>query len=387
MLSRREWLNLTLGTSAALAFDRSVLQAQQPLITRAIPSSGEKIPVVGLGSSATFSQVARSEDVTALREVLKAFTDQGGSVFDTAPSYGASEEVAGRIAGELGVTDKVFWATKVNVAPRGGGSADPAAAKAQIDASFAKLKKSKIDLIQVHNIGDVATQLAILKEMKKAGRIRYIGVTSTNKGQYAELQTVMRNEPLDFIGVDYAIDNRDVEESILPLAQQRKIGVLVYVPFGRTRLFKRVGDKPVPDWAASFGAQTWGAVLPEVRDRPSRGDLRHAGDQPGQERRRQPRRRPRIAPRRCHAQEDGPIHRDLADRISTAAGKGRGRRNGGRRSEVGQRSEDRGKDKGPTSPTPRSSSLCPTSILRPPSSVLVAVRRGVFRRRPGSPGR
>jgi len=258
MLSRREWLNLTLGTSAALAFDRSVLQAQQPLITRAIPSSGEKIPVVGLGSSATFSQVARSEDVTALREVLKAFTDQGGSVFDTAPSYGASEEVAGRIAGELGVTDKVFWATKVNVAPRGGGSADPAAAKAQIESSFAKLKKSKIDLIQVHNIGDVATQLAILKEMKKAGRIRYIGVTSTNKGQYAELQTVMRNEPLDFIGVDYAIDNRDVEETILPLAQQRKIGVLVYVPFGRTRLFKRVGDRPVPDWAASFGAQTWG---------------------------------------------------------------------------------------------------------------------------------
>ena len=258
MFSRREWLNLTLGAGAALTFDRLVLQAQQPLITRAIPSSNEKIPVVGLGSSATFSQVARSEDVTALREVLKAFTDQGGTVFDTAPSYGASEEVAGRIAGELGITNKVFWATKVNVAGRGAGAADPAAAKAQIEASFGKLKKNKVDLIQVHNLGDVPTQLGILKEMKKAGRVRYIGVTSTNKAQYAELQTVMKNEPLDFIGVDYAIDNRDVEESILPLAQQRKIGVLVYVPFGRTRLFKRVGDRPVPDWASSFGAQTWG---------------------------------------------------------------------------------------------------------------------------------
>ncbi|AMY12936.1 General stress protein 69 [Luteitalea pratensis] len=257
MLSRREWLNLTLGAGAALTFDRSVLHAQQPLITRAIPSSGEKIPVVGLGSSATFSQVARSEDVTGLREVLKAFTDQAGTVFDTAPSYGASEEVAGRIAGELGVTEKVFWATKVNVAGRGGGSADPAAAKAQIDASFAKLKKGKIDLIQVHNLGDVPTQLGLLKELKKAGRVRYIGVTSTNKSQYAELQTVMRNEPLDFIGVDYAIDNRDVEEAILPLAQQRKIGVLVYVPFGRTRLFTRVGDRQVPDWAKAFGAETW----------------------------------------------------------------------------------------------------------------------------------
>jgi aryl-alcohol dehydrogenase-like predicted oxidoreductase len=257
MLTRREWLTLTAGAGTALALDTIRLQAQQPLIMRAIPSSGEKIPVVGLGSSATFSQVARSEDVTALREVLKAFTDQGGTVFDTAPSYGASEEVAGRLGGELGITDKIFWATKVNVAGRGGGGADPAAARAQIDASFTKLKKAKIDLIQVHNLGDVPTQLGLLKEMKKTGRVRYIGVTSTNKSQYAELQTVMRNEPLDFIGVDYAIDNRDVEESILPLAQERKIGVLVYVPFGRTSLFRRTANTPLPEWAKDFDATTW----------------------------------------------------------------------------------------------------------------------------------
>jgi aryl-alcohol dehydrogenase-like predicted oxidoreductase len=257
MLTRREWLNLTLGTSAALAFDRAYLSAQQPMITRAIPSSGEQLPIVGLGSSATFSQVARSEDVTALRDVLKAFTDHGGTVFDTAPSYGASEEVSGRIAAELGITDKIFWATKVNVAGRGGGSADPAAARAQIDASFAKLKKPKIDLVQVHNLGDVPVQLGILKELKKAGRVRYIGVTTTNEGQYEALQTIMRHEPLDFIGVDYAIDNREVETRILPLALERKIGVLVYVPFGRTRLFKRVGDRPLPAWAKEFDATTW----------------------------------------------------------------------------------------------------------------------------------
>lgn len=257
MLTRREWLNLTLGTSAALAFDRAYLLAQQPMITRAIPSSGEKLPIVGLGSSATFSQVARSEDVTALREVLKAFTDHGGTVFDTAPSYGASEEVSGRLAAELGITDEIFWATKVNVAGRGGGSADPAAARAQIESSFTKLKKAKLDLIQVHNLGDVPVQLGILKELKKTGRVRYIGVTTTNEGQYGELQTIMRNEPLDFIGVDYAIDNREVESAILPLALERKIGVLVYVPFGRTRLFKRVGDRPVPDWAKAFDAATW----------------------------------------------------------------------------------------------------------------------------------
>ena len=342
MLSRREWLNLTLGTGVALTLEQSWLQAQQPLITRAIPSSGEKIPVVGLGSSATFSSVARSEDVTALRDVLKAFTDQGGTVFDTAPSYGASEDVAGRLGGELGITDKIFWATKVNVAPRGGGNADPAAAKAQIDASFAKLKKAKVDLIQVHNLGDIPTQLGILKEQKKAGRVRYIGVTSTNKGQYADLQAAMRNEPLDFIGVDYAIDNRDVEATILPLAQERKIGVLVYVPFGRTRLFKRVGDRPVPDWATQVGAATWGAVLPEVRHRAPRRDLRHARDQPGQERDRQPRRRPRQPSRRGHAQEDGRVHRGPPRRIGD---KGR------------IRTEDRG----------RRNVLPPSSLLDPPS--------------------
>ena len=109
----------------------------------------------------------------------------------------------------------------------------------------------------MHNLGDVPVQLGILKDLKKEGRVRYIGVTTTNEGQYEALQTIMRNEPIDFIGIDYAIDNREVEQTILPLAQERKIGVLVYVPFGRTRLFKRAGDRPVPDWAKAFGATTW----------------------------------------------------------------------------------------------------------------------------------
>ena len=259
MISRREWLGLTLGAGAALALDTRVLRAleqqQQQLLTRAIPSSGERVPIIGLGSSATFSQVARSEDVSALREVLKTMVDRGGRVFDTAPSYGASEEVAGRIARDLGITDKIFWATKVNVAR--GGAADSAAARAQIEASFKKIGKPKIDLIQVHNLADVPTQLAVLKEMKKQGRVRYIGVTTTNERQYGELEQIMRNEPLDFIGIDYAIDNREVEAAILPLAQQRKIGVLVYAPFGRTRLWSRVAGREVPAWAREFDATTW----------------------------------------------------------------------------------------------------------------------------------
>ncbi len=253
-VTRRE--GLVLG-AAALAAATSA-QAQSRLITRAVPKSGERLPVVGLGSSATFSQVARSEDTAALREVMKTMVANGGTVFDTAPSYGASEEVAGRIVREEKL-DKVFWATKVNVAR--GGTADPAAARAQIEASFAKLGRPKIDLIQVHNIGDPPTQLGILKELKAAGRIRYTGLTSSNEGQYPALIELMKNEPIDFIGVDYAIDNREVENVILPLAAERKIAVMVYVPFGRTRLFRRVGDRPLPDWAAEIDAKSWAQVF------------------------------------------------------------------------------------------------------------------------------
>lgn len=259
MLTRREWLGVTLGASAALAVNPRFLEALQKreLIMRAVPSTGERLPIVGLGSSATFSQVARSEDISALRDVLRTMVEKGGTVFDTAPSYGASEQVAGDIAHELGITDRIFWATKVNAVQRGASSAEPAAVRAQLEQSFGRLRKQPIDLIQVHNLADIPTQLGALKELKQQGRVRYIGVTTTSPNQYAQLMTIMRNEPLDFIGIDYAIDNRDVEQEILPLAQQRNIGVLVYVPFGRTRLWNRVGDRTVPEWAHEFDAHSW----------------------------------------------------------------------------------------------------------------------------------
>jgi aryl-alcohol dehydrogenase-like predicted oxidoreductase len=259
MLTRRQYLKLTAAAGAAMAVDPRLLWAEpeRGLITRAIPSTGERLPVVGLGSSATFAQVARGEDREALREVFRAMAEHGGTVFDTAPGYGASEEVAGRIVDELDLSDQIFWATKVNVAGRGGGAADPAAARAQIENSFERLRVPVIDLIQVHNLGDVPTQLGILKELKAAGRVRYIGVTTTSPRQYDDLVTIMRNEPLDFIGIDYAVDNLAVEETILPLAQEREIGVLVCVPFGRTRLWERVRGHEVPDWAADFDATSW----------------------------------------------------------------------------------------------------------------------------------
>lgn len=260
MISRRDYLKLCLASGAALSIRPGLLWAEDkalPLITRAIPASGERLPAVGLGSSATFAQVARSADVAALREVLQALVSNGGRLFDTAPAYGASEAVAGRIAGELGISDTLFWATKLNVAGRGGGRADPAAAQAQLATSFERLQKPVLDLIQVHNLGDVPTQLGLLKALREDKRVRYIGVTTTFADQYEALERIVAAEPIDFIGIDYAIDNRVMEARILPLAQNRGIGVLVYAPFGRTRLWERVRGQTLPDWAAEFDAHSW----------------------------------------------------------------------------------------------------------------------------------
>lgn len=261
MNTRRESLQWMIAAAGLLAVDpKSVLAAETGnagLITRAIPSTGERLPIVGLGSSASFAQVARSDDVTALREVLARMVELGGTVFDTAPAYGASEEVAGRIAHDLDIEGRLFWATKLNVAPRGGAPADPAAAREQLETSFRRIGKSVIDLVQVHNMGDIRTQLPILSEYKAKGRIRYIGVTTTFENQYTALVEAMRNEPIDFIGTNYAIDDRDAEKTILPLARDRGIGVLVYAPFGRTRLWRRVAGREVPEWARDFDARSW----------------------------------------------------------------------------------------------------------------------------------
>jgi aryl-alcohol dehydrogenase-like predicted oxidoreductase len=260
MITRRDYLKYTAMAGAACTLPPGLAAALDAgdIIKRAIPATGEQIPVVGLGSSATFRSVAQSEDVTALREVLQTLVDNGGTVFDTAPGYGASEEVAGRIVQEQGLKDAVFWATKVNVAPRGGGGADPDEARAQIARSFDYVGKDPIDLIQVHNLADLPTQMPIVQELKEAGRVRYIGTTSTSTRRYPDLARAMRDYPLDFIGVDYAVDNRTSAEEILPLAQQLGIAVLGYVPFGRTRLWARVRGMEVPAWAQEFGADTWG---------------------------------------------------------------------------------------------------------------------------------
>jgi aryl-alcohol dehydrogenase-like predicted oxidoreductase len=233
--------------------------------TRPIPSSGEEVPVIGLGGR-WISANSSPEELTEHRAVLRALAEGAegaGRLFDSAAGYGGggSEEYAGQWAEEDGFQDRIFWATKVNVAGRGNGSADTAAVRAQIERSFDRMRLDVIDLDQVHNMGDPPTQLGILEEYKDAGRIRYIGITTTSEGQYDALARVMREYPIDFIGIDYAIDNRIAEERILPLAQDEGIGVLVYLPFGRSRMWERIGDWELPEWAAEFDAHTWAQLM------------------------------------------------------------------------------------------------------------------------------
>ena len=259
MVTRRDWLRLTAAAGAALTLDSRALRAlqSQEMITRAIPSTGERIPMIGLGGANTFSAAARNEDIDRLSDVLSTLIENGGTVLDTAPGYGVSEQVAGRIAQDLGIADEIFWATKLNVAGRGGGQADPEAAREQLERSFERLRIPVIDLIQVHNLGDPPTQLGLLQEYKEAGRVRYIGITTTSGQRYPDLAEVMREYPIDFIGIDYAVDNTGAADMIFPLAQELDIAVMVYLPFGRNRLWSRVADRQVPEWAADFGATTW----------------------------------------------------------------------------------------------------------------------------------
>jgi aryl-alcohol dehydrogenase-like predicted oxidoreductase len=267
VLTRRDWLRITAGAGAALTLNPRLLAALQsgPVRTRAIPSSGEQVPVIGLGGR-WISANSSAQELAGHRAVLRALAEgaEGASrLFDSAAGYGGggSEEYAGQWAEEDGIQEQIFWATKVNVAGRAGTRADPAAVRAQIERSFELLRLDIIDLNQVHNMGDPPTQLGILEEYKASGRIRYIGMTTTSESQYRELEQVMRDYPIDFIGIDYAIDNRVAEERIFPLALDRGIGVLVYLPFGRTRMWQRIGDRPLPEWAAEFDAHTWAQLM------------------------------------------------------------------------------------------------------------------------------
>ena len=255
MISRRDLIGMSLGAGASLALTPELVRAlQQPgpkLLQRAVPSSGEMLPVIGLH----FGNPA-PPDHAALKDALKTLIDRGGRFLDTVHGNSPTEEVTAAIATELGVQDKIFWSSRASPAgPPQPGPTD-AAAKAQMERSLARFKAKKLDLVLMNPMADPG-HLAALKEMKKEGRVRYIGMQVIDDRQYAGLEAVMRKEPIDFIGIDYSIANRAVEATILPLAQERKIGVVAYFPFDAGGLFQRAGTTPLPAWAAEFDAKTW----------------------------------------------------------------------------------------------------------------------------------
>ena len=252
-MRRRTVIKAGLGLGASLLLSPGDIFAQaQPLIQKKIPSTGESIPIIGLGTARRYEEVKTDAEKVPLRETIRRFHELGGTVIDSSPSYGTAEAVVGELVEGLKIRDSLFLATKVSL--RKGGRDEGVA---QIEASFKKYRTNKIDLLAVHNLLDTDTQLKTIRELKAAGRVRYVGITTSFDNQYRDFEQVMRRETLDFVQVDYALDNRDAGDRLIPLAGDRGMAVMINLPFGRGRLFSAVQGKKLPEWAAEFDCASW----------------------------------------------------------------------------------------------------------------------------------
>jgi len=252
-MTRREAARLIGATAGGLLLPIERAQANaesSAMLTRAIPSTGEKLPVIGLGTWQAFDVDLTPDHRRQLGDVLSLFVKLGGRVIDTSPMYGHAEEVIGELVTALGIQDKIFLATKVWTRGKENGIKS-------MERSMALLRAKRIDLMQVHNLVDVQTQLATLREWKAQGRIRYLGITHYEAGAFTDVERIMRSEKLDFAQINYSLMEREAEERVLPLAQQRGIAVIVNRPFGGGDLFSRTRSKPLPDWAAEFDCHSW----------------------------------------------------------------------------------------------------------------------------------
>ena len=254
-ISRRDAIKIGVGVGLAMTLDRldafAASAQQRTLIEKAIPSSGEKIPVVGMGTARYFDAVTPE-----LREVIKRFPELGGKVIDMAPSYSNAESVVGDIIAELNARPRYFLATKVT-----GPGSDRESGMRQLEQSMQRLHTDKLDLMQIHNLIGVDQRLPLVREWKQAGRFRYIGATTSFSRQYDAFEKLMREQTLDFIQIDYSIDDRAVEQRLLPLAADRGMAVLVNSPFRRGRTFERVQGKPLPSWTAELEVTTWAQLF------------------------------------------------------------------------------------------------------------------------------
>ncbi|MEX2526181.1 MAG: aldo/keto reductase [Gemmatimonadota bacterium] len=226
---------------------------ESPVRKRAIPSSGEEIPVVGIGTARRYDTDSPA-DKEILREVIRQFPLRGGKVIDTAPSYGFAEEVVGELVNDVGNRDDLFLATKVPLFDRPAGREEGIR---MMEESMRILHTDVIDLMQIHNMQGFQELYPVLQEWKEAGRIRYTGMSTSRDPEYPAFLDLMESHDLDLVQVDYSIDNRTAAEEILPLAQAREMGVLVNLPFGRTSVFQKVGDMELPEWTREFDCGSW----------------------------------------------------------------------------------------------------------------------------------
>jgi len=252
---RRAVLRGLAGAATGVALYRSTIAMEAAaMITRPIPSSGEAMPVIGLGTSQTFD-VGGTASRQPLREVLRLMLEAGGKIIDTSPMYGRAEAVTGDLVSEMAVRPRVFLATKVWTSGREAGIA-------QMRRSAELLRSEVIDLMQIHNLLDWRTHLATLRGMKEEGKIRYIGITHYTTGALAELARILVSEPgIDFVQCAYSLGTRAAETALLPIAAERKVAVIVNRPFEDGDLFRRVRNRAVPEWAAEFDCTSWAQLF------------------------------------------------------------------------------------------------------------------------------
>ncbi|HEX6008440.1 MAG TPA: aldo/keto reductase [Burkholderiales bacterium] len=248
---RRRTLKLLAGGFLAMSQPLSSVAAKPGvLLTRPIPRSGEALPIVGLGTWQTFDVGPNAPERAELKEVLRLLAAQGASVVDSSPMYGQAERVVGDLAAELALHQKLFLATKVWTSGRDAGIR-------QMENSFRLLRTQRIDLMQVHNLLDLTTHIKTLREWKKAGRIRYIGITHYHEGAHRDLERLVKTRDYDFVQFNYSMTEREAEERLLPACQDSGTAVLVNRPFAQASLFGRVKGKPLPAWAAEFDCASW----------------------------------------------------------------------------------------------------------------------------------
>ncbi|MGQ0640823.1 MAG: aldo/keto reductase [Gemmatimonadaceae bacterium] len=224
------------------------------ILTRRIPSSGKVIPVIGLGTWQTFDVAANAAARASLEQVLAAFVELGGKVIDSSPMYGSSEEVVGDLVTKLGVRSQLFMATKVWTSGKARGIQ-------QMEESLRKLRTRTVDLMQVHNLVDVRTHLETLREWKREGRVRYIGITHYTAGSHNDVARLIQEAPVDFIQINYSVGEREAERRLLPLAREREVAVIANRPFAGGELFRELRAKPLPSFAAEIECSSWAQLL------------------------------------------------------------------------------------------------------------------------------